>query len=261
MTPSPIHRVLSTMRTHAIQSLLMGGQACILYGAAEFSRDVDFAIVADRGNLQRLQGGLEALDAAVIAVPPFEARYLDRGHAIHFRCNREDVRGIRVDVMSRMRGVDPFSSLWARRTTMRLLPPGPARQGDVLDVDVLALSDLVAAKKTQRDKDWPMIRRLVEANYFEFRERADDAHAGFWLRELRTPELLIECAATFPELARTVANDRQAVRAAIHGDVSAIDQTLAIEQSLERERDRVYWAPLRAELADLRRFDRHSSAE
>jgi hypothetical protein len=27
------------MREHGVQALLMGGQACILYGAAEFSRD------------------------------------------------------------------------------------------------------------------------------------------------------------------------------------------------------------------------------
>jgi len=37
-------------RTHGVQSLLMGGQACILYGAAEFSRDVNLAIVADSAN-------------------------------------------------------------------------------------------------------------------------------------------------------------------------------------------------------------------
>jgi hypothetical protein len=32
----------------------MGGQACILYGAAEFSRDVDVAVLASEGNLDRL---------------------------------------------------------------------------------------------------------------------------------------------------------------------------------------------------------------
>ena len=29
----------------------MGGQACVFYGAAEFSRDTDFAILADAANL------------------------------------------------------------------------------------------------------------------------------------------------------------------------------------------------------------------
>jgi len=49
----------------------MGGQACVLYGAAEFSRDVDFAILADTGNLRRLRSALKELQAEVIAVPGF----------------------------------------------------------------------------------------------------------------------------------------------------------------------------------------------
>ena len=58
---------------------------------------------------------------------------------------------MRVDVMSKMRGVDSFSKLWRRRTTIEL-PDGTK-------CDLLSLPDLVQAKKTQRDKDWPMIRR------------------------------------------------------------------------------------------------------
>jgi len=53
LTPSPIGRVLSTLRKHRVQALLMGGQACILYGAAEFSRDVDIAVLASPENLER----------------------------------------------------------------------------------------------------------------------------------------------------------------------------------------------------------------
>lgn len=34
------------MRAHRVRALLMGGQACVFYGAAEFSRDTDFAILA-----------------------------------------------------------------------------------------------------------------------------------------------------------------------------------------------------------------------
>jgi hypothetical protein len=32
---------------HRVRALLMGGQACVFYGAAEFSCDTDFAILAD----------------------------------------------------------------------------------------------------------------------------------------------------------------------------------------------------------------------
>lgn len=56
----------------------MGGQACILYGAAEFSRDADFAVLASPENLSRLSGALAELKAEVIAVPPFEPHYLER---------------------------------------------------------------------------------------------------------------------------------------------------------------------------------------
>jgi hypothetical protein len=33
-----------------VRALFMGGQACVFYGAAEFSRDIDFAILADGGD-------------------------------------------------------------------------------------------------------------------------------------------------------------------------------------------------------------------
>jgi hypothetical protein len=42
------------IRAHRVRALLMGGQACVLYGAAEFSRDIDLAILTDPDNLARL---------------------------------------------------------------------------------------------------------------------------------------------------------------------------------------------------------------
>ncbi|MDX2079626.1 MAG: hypothetical protein SFU53_02465 [Terrimicrobiaceae bacterium] len=55
------------MREHRVQCLLMGGQACVSYGAAEFSRDIDLAILASEENKTRLQAALDALEAEVIA--------------------------------------------------------------------------------------------------------------------------------------------------------------------------------------------------
>ena len=71
----------------------MGGQACVLYGAAEFSRDLDLALLPDSANLQQLDGALLELDAKSIAVPPPDLAYLQAGLALHFRCRREDVAG------------------------------------------------------------------------------------------------------------------------------------------------------------------------
>ena len=81
----------------------MGGQACVFYGAAEFSRDTDFAILAGVENLQRLRRALAELQAGVIAVPPFELKYLQRGHAIQFRCEHPDALGMTSPGCSRVR--------------------------------------------------------------------------------------------------------------------------------------------------------------
>ena len=35
------------MAARQVRALLMGGQACVFYGAAEFSRDTDLLILAD----------------------------------------------------------------------------------------------------------------------------------------------------------------------------------------------------------------------
>jgi hypothetical protein len=233
------------MRARRVRALLMGGQACVFYGAAEFSRDTDFAILADAANLVRLRKALDDLRARVIAVPPFEMKYLRKGHAIHFRCQHPDAAGLRVDVIARMRGVDSFPKLWRRRTVLEL--PGGLR------CDLLSLPDLVQAKKTQRDKDWPMIRRLVEAHYFQNRDRATSVQIAFWLRELRTPELLVEVAQENPQLCRRLAQTRPLLARAARGQIADVESALLIEEQAVREQDRQYWQPLRRELENLRR--------
>jgi len=228
----------------------MGGQACVLYGAAEFSRDIDLAVLAETENLTRLSAALAELDAVVVAVPPFDATYLRKGHAVHFRCRHPDAAGFRIDVMARLRGLDPFEQMWARRTSLTL--DAATAAAPATDVEVLSLPDLVLAKKTQRDKDWPMLRRLLEADYSANRLEPGVARVAFWLRELRTPELLIAVAHAWPDVAAVEAG-RLAVRSAVAGDVEAVESALAAEQRSERDLDREWWAPLRAELEMLRR--------
>jgi hypothetical protein len=216
----------------------------VFYGGTEFSRDTDLAIVADSENLARLTTALSELQAEVAAVPPFELRYLERGLAIHFHCNRPDVSRMRVDVMSVMRGVDPFPALWERRTTLEMT--------DGQLVNLLSISDLVKAKKTQREKDWPMITAVVEAHYECYREQATDDHVRFWLRESRTPEILIHIAAEYPELAIEIARKRDLVNLAISGDNDTLRSALSAERLAEEEADRHYWQPLKAELESIR---------
>lgn len=226
----------------------MGGQACVLYGAAEFSRDADLAIVADAQNLTRLQQALDELLAKCIALPPFEARYLEMGLAVRFRCRHPEASGLRIDVMSRMRGVDSFAALWDRRTTLEL--------GDEI-IDVMSLPDLVQAKKTQRLKDWPMIARLVEANYFQHLERPSPEHVAFWLKELRSAGPLMDIARRFSDECADAIGSRALLASVLDGDLAAVEVALAAEEQREREADRAYWLPLKRELERLR----HSRTE
>ena len=47
MNRSPILKALSSIRKSGARTLLLGGQACVFYGAAEFSRDLDLLILSD----------------------------------------------------------------------------------------------------------------------------------------------------------------------------------------------------------------------
>jgi hypothetical protein len=244
LTPNPILKVLSSMRKNGVSYLLMGGQACVLYGGAEFSRDTDLVVLGDEDNLARLQVALRELKAETIAVPPFEKQFLDEGLAVHFRCHADEATGMRVDVMTRLRGVADFSELWQRRTTMDC---------DQEQLEVLSLPDLVAAKKTQRDKDWSMIRRLVEANYLSRHASPSAEQIQFWFRELRTPELLIELARLFPDALRSAMKTRPALSIVQSGNEIALEARLRAEEDLERAADREYWAPLKSRLEELRK--------
>ena len=61
LNPNPILKVLSSIRANRVRALLMGGQACVFYGAAEFSRDTDLAILASSENFARLNKTLTDL--------------------------------------------------------------------------------------------------------------------------------------------------------------------------------------------------------
>ena len=145
--------------------------------------------------------------------------------------------------MSVLRGVDAFEDLWARRSTLEL---------DGEQIEVLSLPDLVQAKKTQRDKDWPMMRRLIEADYEERSSGADQDLIRFWLLESRTPEMLLELNARHPELSHALISERPLLSLLRGGEQDVLEQALHEEEMAERRADRAYWAPLRKELEQLR---------
>lgn len=244
LIPSPIHRVLSTLSSHEVQHLLMGGQACVFYGAAEFSRDCDIVLLSDDDNFLKLTEALAALQAKCIAVPPWDWRYLEQGHAIHFRCLHPDALNIRIDVMTRMRGCDAFPVLWTRRTTLE--------DADGMTYELLGIEDLIGAKKTQRDKDWPMIRRLVDAHYDEFASDPTDERIRFWLKESRSPAAIIELAEMYPRETLETQELRPLLQHAKLADSQMLEDALRQEQAREQQADAEYWEPLKRDLERMR---------
>ena len=118
---------------------MVGGGGGGVFGAAEFSKDTDIVLLAEPENLARLRAALDELEARQVYVPGLEIDALTRGHGVHFKCAHPEAKGIRLDVMSKLRGVDPFEKLWERRTTIE------DREGHLYDL--LSLDDLVLAKK------------------------------------------------------------------------------------------------------------------
>ncbi len=106
-----------------------------------------------------------------------------------------------------------------------------------------------------------MIRRLVEQDYFTRPDNPQPELVEVWLRELRTPELLIETSRQNPDAARRAAVTRPAVAAALAGDATAVAQNLEQEERAERLLDQEYWAPLKRELEQFRRSRRKSEGQ
>jgi hypothetical protein len=240
LIPNPILKVLSTFQKHQIRALLIGGQAAILYGAAEFSRDSDFVLLVTRENLELLVGALDELQAERIVFPPLTLSALRKGHGVHLRCRAPGVEAQRVDLLGRLRGCQPFSKLWERRH-LATLPDGGL-------LPVIGLRDLVQSKKTQRDKDWVMLRRLIENDIAKHGKHPTPDQVRWWLAEAREPISLISLAAELPKDAQRALIKRPLLRAAISGDGAQLAADLWQEEQLEKAEDRAYWDPLRKEV-------------
>lgn len=243
MTQNPILKVLFTFRKFGVKSLLIGGQACIIYGASEFSRDSDFVVLCDIENLTRLKKALRVLKARNIYFSPLKKKFLDRGHACHFRCYSKSVKNLRIDIIAKLRGCVDFQGLWGRRTTIKL----PNNK----TVEVIGTEDLVQAKKTQRDKDWLMLNRLI-GNDMISAQKPSMEKIKWWLCECRNDNELIKLANENKNLAKECIKKRPLLKVALKGNVEKLEELLHKEELLERGKDKKYWKPLIKELEMLR---------
>ena len=103
----------------------------------------------------------------------------------------------------------------------------------------------------QRDKDWPMIRRLMDSHYDEYRTQPTDDRVRFWLRESRTPDVLIAVAAEYHDLCREVMKIRPLLVETLRACRTTLCQEPAKEEAAEKSADEHYWRPLMRELESL----------
>jgi hypothetical protein len=70
---------------------------------------------------------------------------------------------------------------------------------------------------------------------------------------VRTPSLLIEAAALWPDDARQQLAARPLLEHALARDEELLETALTVEEQVERLRDKNYWLPLKKELEAMRR--------
>ena len=184
-----------------------------------------------------------------IYVPPLNVDYLARGHACHFRAGLDEIKGIRIDILARMRGCAPFEELWSRKKTVKI--------NRSLTVDIIGLEDLVQSKKTQRDKDWFMFKRLLEIDILSTTRPSIDK-IEWWLSECITAELLVQLSEKYPPAVKRCLENRPLLKYAAQKNLDKLASALLEEERTEREKDKIYWGPLRKELERLRRVQKKS---
>jgi hypothetical protein len=148
-----VRRLFQSFDRHGVRYLLISGQASVLYGAADFSEDVDVWIDPSARNVARFLRALAGLDATVYSglTPPMTRRNVDRGHGFHFIVPDEG-EPLYLDVMPRPPRVGSFAAAYRRRRVM---------ESSFGRVDVVSVEDLVELKKTRRLSDYDVITNLV----------------------------------------------------------------------------------------------------
>jgi hypothetical protein len=199
----------------SVRCLLIGGQAAVLYGAADFTQDVDLWIEPTPRNLRALIRAMARAGARVYKLtPPLTVRNLRRGHGFHFR-----VRGAYVDVMGRPPRTPPYAA--ARRRAIRMRTPWGR-------MSVASIEDLVEMKKTNRLGDYDVITRLVQIRL------AGEPNPG-------------------PRLRKWAARNTFRVEAAAGIRPAPTTRRLNARIAALMDRGRAYWLPRLRELRELRR--------
>lgn len=240
-----------------VQYLLISGQATVLYGAAEFSEDLDLWVDPRQENLDRVLNALGQLQARVGALtPPLTEANARCGHGFHFIVTESDGQRWPVDILGQPPRVGEFEEAYDEAVSS--VPSLP----ELKSIDCFRL---VALKKTDRERDYPIIARLVEIMVEDWLQRGTvtPEQIRWACCEARSapPFYLLRDLPHFAEVFRSCGRPCLRVISESLSQNSLLDDTLlehfqaALDEEkrqLQRE-SREYWRGIIARLKELRR--------
>jgi len=246
-----MRKFFHNLEKHQVRYLLISGQASILYGAAQFSEDIDLWLAPTIANIRAFLLVLEKADASVYKLtPPLIRSYLLHGHGFHFRLPEEEFQVAYLDFMGRPPRVGPFSSAFRRASRIHC---------DWGNIPVVAIPELVELKKTRRAADYDVISNLVRIHLRS--QRKPDRRLLLWgLKNVFRVEDAIWILDTWPEttglLSQThrswlkVLSSTKDVSVSLYGRAQTLLSKEIAKHQLEDVR---YWSSIIQELRELRR--------
>ncbi len=251
----PLKIVLESLEQNNVRYILLGGQAVVAYGAAQFTRDADFWVKPTKKNLACLQKALKQLKARIRFLPPLDIAYLKKGHGVHFRFNHSGQTFL-IDFLGKPpRVASSFDNAYS--DTNRI-------QWHGLSVPLIDIKRLIATKKTEREKDYIVIKELVDSVFEEVKDSKPlrNKLTAWLLQELRTPDSLITITKEWKNGKQyALQSGREAAILACSKTATNDDIQKALEKEKEnlRKADKEYWKPFRDEIKNMRKEQRRKS--
>lgn len=147
---NPYFHLTEQFNEHGFNAILTSGQACVYYRIAFQSKDGDWIVRLDRTAMDQVLTVLEGVGSTFRrGSAPLDPQWHAGGWSSHLEHLAAGVR-IRTDLLGRPPRITPdrLAALWA--------------EAGSYEAPVTRLPDLIAMKRTQRDKDWPIIGSLAD---------------------------------------------------------------------------------------------------
>jgi hypothetical protein len=141
--PEDFKDFIRFLNANNVEYLLVGGWAVGLYGNPRATKDIDFLIAIDEGNLKRLEKALYEFGAPTIEMNHFK----EAGN--FFRMGRAPVQ---IDIITEASGID-IKDCYQRKNDVSI---------DGISISVIAKADLIKNKKASG-----RLQDLADAEYLE----------------------------------------------------------------------------------------------